>query len=529
MVSVWVDQVTTQQQIPCLEDSRYKMVKTKKAEVNPKAIVTTELVGRESSVAEGTAMVEPQFEVLRFNNRFVRANSYKELHKALLQAEELEEQPVEISFEFDCYPLDGIVAVNRALEKVYGFTHAKERMTFFGPRPPRRLNIATSLDESVQVVFGEMAPPAWEGGSLNLFVKGASAPLALGVSGVVKRKFETSIKEVVETAKMFLKMHSIYRGQPVELDLSYVGTENFDPTQCAPRFMDVTKEIMLILPRDIEFELQTEVWDVMKKPEDFRINNVAIKRGVLLKGKFGTGKSLTSAYTAQLAKECGWTYFYLKTPDKFLSAYKLAQLYSPSVLFVEDCDAIFSGERNKEMNAILETLDGVGSKNAEVITVFTTNFPEKINDAFMRSGRVDIDIELTPPDAEAAGRFVQHFAEKFLAPDVDIKAVGEAFADLVPADIVNGISRAKMRAIGAFGADIDGRVTTDMLVLAGGVMQKKSKPRGDGTTKAERELKVVKDAHLILNPARVALEEVIGPKIESVAGDVKKIKQTLGA
>lgn len=505
------------------------MLKSKRADVNPKALATTELIGSESSVKEGTAVVEPQFEVLRFGARFVRANSYKELHKALLQAEELEEQPVEISFEFDCYPLDGIVAVNRALEKVYGFTHAKERMTFFGPRPPRRLNIAISLDESIQVVYGEMAPPAWEGGSLSLFVKGATAPLALGVSGVVKRKFEPSIKEVVETAKMFLKMNSIYRGQPVELDLSYVGTENFDPTQCAPRFMDVTKEVMLILPRDIEFELQTEVWDVMRRPEDFRINGVAVKRGVLLKGKFGTGKSLTSFYTAQLAKECGWTYFYLKTPDKFLSAYRLAQLYSPSVLFVEDCDAIFSGERTKEMNAILETLDGVGAKNAEVITVFTTNFPEKINDAFMRSGRVDIDIELTPPDAEAAGRFVQHFADRFLAPDIDLTEVGKAFADLVPADIVNGISRAKMRAIGVHGSDIDGKVSTEMLVLAGGVMQKKSKPRGDGTTQAERDLGTVKKAHQILSPSRVALEEIIGPKVDAVAGDVKKIKKTLGA
>jgi hypothetical protein len=505
------------------------MVKTRKADVSDKALVTTELIGRESSVKEGTAVVEPQFEVLRFGQRFVRANSYKELHKALLQAEELEEQPVEISFEFDCYPLDGIVAVNRALEKVYGFTHAKERMTFFGPRPPRRLNIAVSLEESVQVVYGEMAPPAWEGGSLSLFVKGASAPLALGVSGVVKRKFEPSIKEVVETAKWFLKEHSIYRGQPVELDLSYVGTENFDPTQCAPKYMDVTKEVMLILPRDIEFELQTEVWDVMKRPQDFRINGVAVKRGVLLKGKFGTGKSLTSYYTAQIAKEHGWTYFYLKTPEKFLSAYKLAQLYSPSVLFVEDCDAIFSGERTKEMNSILETLDGVGAKNAEVITVFTTNFPEKINDAFMRSGRVDIDIELTPPDAEAAGRFVQHVAGQFIAPDVDITAIGEAFKDLVPADIVNGINRAKMRAIGKFGAEIDARVTTEMLVIAGEVMQKKARPRGDGTTQAEKDLSLVKKAHQILSPSRVAIEEVIGPKVDAVAGDVKKIKKSLGA
>ncbi len=502
----------------------------KKAEVGNKALVTTELVGHgsTSTVVEGTAVVEPQFEVLRHGARFVRANSYKELHKALLQAEELEEQPVEISFEFDCYPLDGIVAVNRALEMVYGFTHAKERMTFFGPRPPRRLNIATGLEDSVQVVYGEMAPPAWEGGSLSLFVKGASAPLSLGVSGVVKRKFEPSIKEVVETAKKFLKHNSIYRGKAIELDMSYVGTENFDPTQCAPKFMDVTKEVTLILPRDVEFELQTEVWDLMKAPENFRCNGVGIKHGVLLSGKFGTGKSLTSYYTAQIAEENGWSYFYLKTPEQFLSAYKLAQLYSPSVLFVEDCDAIFSGERTKEMNSILETLDGVGVKNAEVITVFTSNFPGKINDAFMRSGRVDIEIELTPPDAEAAGRFVKHVGGVYLSEDVDIKAVGNAFADLVPADIVNGINRAKKRAIGIHGAEIDGKVSTEMLVIAGEVMQKKAKPRGDGTTQSDRDLSTVKMAHAILAPP-VQLDPATAAKVDQTAKDTTKIKKSLGA
>jgi hypothetical protein len=490
---------------------------TKKSESQ---LARVELVGKESTVVEGTAVVEPQFEVLRHGSRFVRADTYKDLHKALLQAEELEEQLVEINFTFDCYPLDGIVAMNRALEKVYGFTHAKERQTFFGPRPPRRLNIDVALGESVQVAYGEMAPPSWEGGSLSMHVNGADAPLSLSVSGVVKRKFEPAIKEIVEVAKHFLKHHSIYRGKAVELDMSYVGTENFDPTHCAPRFMDVSQPVTLILPRDIEFELEGELWDVMRSPADYRDNGVSVKRGVLLKGKFGTGKSLTSYCTAQVAEEAGWTYFYLKTPDKFLPGYKLAQLYSPAVLFVEDCDAIFSGERTKEMNAILETLDGVGAKNAEVITVFTTNNPDNINPAFMRSGRIDIEIELTPPDAEAAGRFVQHVAERWLAPDVNIEEVGVAFAGLVPADIVNGINRAKRRAIGNFGKDIDGKVTTEFLVIAGEIMQKKARPRGDGLTQADRDLDTLKKAQAILGP-----KVELGPEFKQVPAHVKAIKK----
>jgi hypothetical protein len=432
---------------------------------------------------------------------------------------------------FDCYPLDGIVAVNRALEQVYGFTHAKERMTFFGPKPPRRLDIATGPKSSVQVVYGAMAPPSWEGGHITMSVNGAEAPLSLSVSGIVKRKFEPAIKGIVEAAKVLLQTHSIYRGQAVELDMSYVGTESFDPTHCAPRFIDVSEEVDLILNQPIQRKLDREVWNRIIHPDNFRMNKVPLKRGVLLKGVFGTGKSLTSYRTAQIAVENNWTYFYLKTADKFLSGYRLAQLYGPAVLFVEDCDAIFSGERTAEMQQLQETLDGVAAKNAEVITVFTTNFPEKINRAFLRSGRIDTEITLLPLDAEAAGRFIRLIAAKWLHPDVDLVEAGKAFADLVPADITNGINLAKTNAIGDNPEgewDIAGKVTTEHLVLAGGDMQEKVKPMGDGKTQNDKDLEVIKNAQRILNPS-VSIAETIGPRMEAVQADVKKIKKTVGA
>src|SRR5438105_4210034 len=65
-----------------------------------------------STVNEGTAHVEPQFICYRHGEKFVTANSFKDLHKGLLQAEELEEQIVAINFSMEGYPLDCIVQVN---------------------------------------------------------------------------------------------------------------------------------------------------------------------------------------------------------------------------------------------------------------------------------------------------------------------------------------------------------------------------------------------------------------------------------
>jgi SpoVK/Ycf46/Vps4 family AAA+-type ATPase len=268
----------------------------------------------------------------------------------------------------------------------------------------------------------------------------------------------------------------------------------------------------------------------MRNPENYRDNDSPVKRGILLTGEYGTGKSLTSYRTAQIAEECGWSYFYLKTPDKFLHAYLMAQLYGPSVLFVEDCDTIFSGERTAEMNSILETLDGVGAKNAEVITVFTTNHPEKLLKVAKRSGRIDATVKLTAPDAEAAVRFIKLVAYRWLADEIDWKPVGEAFAGLVPADITNAINEAKDEAIAEYETrEIDGKITGEMLIWGAKTMREKNVEDGDGLTQSDRDLIVIKKAQQILSPERVSIEEIIGPKVETIMGDVKKVRKAVGA
>jgi SpoVK/Ycf46/Vps4 family AAA+-type ATPase len=198
-------------------------------------------------------------------------------------------------------------------------------------------------------------------------------------------------------------------------------------------------------------------------------------------------------------------------------------------LFVEDCDTIFSGERTAEMNAILETLDGVGAKNAEVITVFTTNHPEKLLKVAKRSGRIDATVRLTAPDAEAAIRFIKLLAARWLAPDIDWTPVGEAFAGLVPADITNSINEAKDEAIAAVGSrDIDGKVTGEMLILGAQTMREKNMEEGDGLSQADRDLAVVKKAQAILTPP-VQLDIAQKAKIDQTGDDVRKIRKAVGA
>jgi hypothetical protein len=456
-------------------------------------------------VESGTAQIEPQFVVTRFSKLLCKANSFLKLHEALHQAEALEETIVNVKMRIEGYPLDCIVALNKAIDRTFGYVQA-----LGGWEPPTRISIEIGYNRSETFAYGRLNPPAWERGYIDMTVP-EDDPMSLLITGQIKRKFEPSITEVVALAKKIVIEESIYRHSAVELDLDYVEDveegNGFNPQKCAPKFIDVSNEVQLILPRDVEHELEADVWGVIERPDAMRKNGIPTKIGVLCSGPYGCGKTLMAAKTARIAAKHGYTYYYLKTPKQFVQAYRLAVKNGRSVLLVEDIDELFGRDRDHQMNNILETMDGIATKDCEVITVFTTNFPERINKAFMRSGRVDNHIRMRTLDAEAASRFIKLLADNKLASDVNYDEVGVAFRDFVAADIRGAISKAKKRAIKMFGDNITNKVSTELLVDAGDAMRKqRDLEHGDGKTIAERDLETVRDAHRIMYNGEIAVE-----------------------
>jgi hypothetical protein len=323
--------------------------------------------------------------------------------------------------------------------------------------------------------MGKLAPPAWSGGFVQIYIDPEN-PLVLRFVGQAQRKYEESLNKVMGVAKQLHKDRSIYQGNAVELNMKFIAQcqagNGFNPEDAAPEFTDVSAKHKLILPLHIQDQLE-DIWNMIRHPEYFWENGDSTKLSVLLQGPFGVGKTLASYCTAQVCVENKWSFMKLKTPQYFQEAYEMAIMHSPRiVLFVEDCDAIFSGGRTPKLNAILDTLDGIG-KNNQIILFFTTNNPDAINPAVMRTGRIDRVLRFGKLDGEAAGRFIHEIAGPFLTEDVDLDKAGAAFDGLVPADITEGIKQAKGSAIGKFGPAIKGRVNTEMLVMKGKIMQDK--------------------------------------------------------
>jgi len=166
--------------------------------------------------------------------------------------------------------------------------------------------------------------------------------------------------------------------------------------------------------------------------ERYETLGIPWRRGYLLYGPPGTGK--TSLVTA-LASELSLNVCVLSLASPNVTDEKIGNLLASvprrSVILIEDIDAFFQ-QRAKADNGVklsysgfINALDGVAAHEGSVVFL-TTNHPQLIDEAAIRSGRVDFRMELGLCDRDQLQRMFRKF--------FDDGAAAERFADAVAAD-----------------------------------------------------------------------------------------------
>jgi SpoVK/Ycf46/Vps4 family AAA+-type ATPase len=116
-----------------------------------------------------------------------------------------------------------------------------------------------------------------------------------------------------------------------------------------------------------------------------------------------------------------------------------AEAQKPCILFVDEFDGIgrrvdlsrdYADYWNSVVNCGLELLDGV-ARTSGVIVVCATNNPSVIDPALLRSGRIDRQIEIPLPDAEARLAILRHH----LGKDIDTVTASVSRAAMVENDL----------------------------------------------------------------------------------------------
>lgn len=426
-----------------------------------------------------------------------------------------EERLYAVHEPIDAYPLDGALAFMKAIKREFGWSENVPQESWFGPIPPTKVGVVVDhLGTTEQVIWGNTSIPAFDSED-EVLQSGFSVidnkRVVYCITGQVKEKHQDIVRTLVQLTKDIVREESIYRNRAFRMNFPDISSKQFNPMTHAPKFMDLTrvKEEELIFPEDVQRLLDVTMLAPLRFPDRCRAAKIPLKRGVLLEGPYGTGKTLTQYVASKIAVQAGWTVIYLEDTDRLHEALQFAKQYQPAMVIAEDIDRVDrnGSDRSDRMNEILNTVDGVEMKGTEVMVVLTTNHVERITKAMLRPGRLDAVIPVRPPDAVAAQKLVRLYSRGKLEEKADLTKVGELLDGHIPAVIREVVERAKLAAVHRNG--MAGHPTMDFViepvdleVAATGMNahlalleEAKPTPKGDIVQAAEVIANAIRDGH----------------------------------
>jgi ATPase family protein associated with various cellular activities (AAA) len=410
------------------------------------------------------------------------------------RAKERDEQPIEFYETIRAFPLDAALALYKAIERKFGVAllEGQTIQTFFGKmkQDVAMIAVQTGPEESdkVLVPWGDFPLPGGAG-VLSIRANVRDGVQVLDVKAATKRKFEDVVRATVELAREIVTKESLYRSKALRM----VFRSDFFKGQFADvRFMDLrgVQRSDLIFSKGLQAAIDTNIWTPLRYPQACTIVGVPQKRGVVLAGPFGVGKTMLAQVTAQIATECGYTFVYLEEVERLPDALTFAQQYAPAVLFAEDIDRV-ANTRDEVLNTILNSLDGIESKNYRVMTILSTNNVEQIHPALLRPGRTDVLLNIQAPDAEAVERLLRKYARGRIAESVNLDQVSTKLSGQIPATVREVVERSKLAAIGRTLGDAEAQlVEVDLEEAAFTVLQQRELVEGkhDDSIKPATEL-----------------------------------------
>jgi len=363
----------------------------------------------------------------------------------LSRLELAEEETIAINEVVDAHPWDGCVAFMQAMKETYGWAAPSPSPRWWGRQPPQMISIETGVNETATIFWGGFKLPGIEG-QLETTTEEKRGQVKFCIGGQAKRKHMEMIHGLAELTRQIVRERSIYRGHALRLSLLNGGGIDLSEP---PTFMNLkrVKEDELVFSEDLMDQVVTNLWTPIEHTAWCREHDVPLKRGVLLEGPYGTGKTLAATITAKKCEANGWTFITVGRVSALEAALQFAVGYQPCVVFVEDIDREMAGERTAKMDDILNKVDGIVSKVSEIMVVLTSNKAGEINRAMLRPGRLDAVLHIGAPDAGAVQKLLRVYGRKLIRPDEDLTQAGAALAGRIPAVIREVVERSKLYAI----------------------------------------------------------------------------------
>jgi SpoVK/Ycf46/Vps4 family AAA+-type ATPase len=240
------------------------------------------------------------------------------------------------------------------------------------------------------------ASPIW----ITTKIKSSMSGVFLGLTITCLNKDIERATQIKLNISKWIKENNYFNGQKIDGQGKFLDVANYT-------WDDV------VLNSDVKDQVFDDIVGFLNHEELYRKNNLPFKRGIILYGKPGCGKTLLGKV---IANEIDSTFIWLtsaqvKSPEMIRHIFGMARDLAPCVLFFEDID-MYTVDRsygifNPLVGEMLAQMDGMEENNG-VIVVATTNRLDAIEGALAsRPSRFDRRFSLDEMDAETTRKMVE--------------------------------------------------------------------------------------------------------------------------
>ncbi len=214
-------------------------------------------------------------------------------------------------------------------------------------------------------------------------------------------------------------------------------------------------------------EAKTMVEDIIgfiKNPDQYAAVGARMPKGLLFYGPPGTGKTLMAKAIAGEAN----VPFYTMSGSDFVQMYvgvgasRIRNLFNKAkknekaVIFIDEIDAIgkkrarnsnaSNDERDQTLNALLTEMSGFHD-NQGIVVIGATNRLDTLDEALLRPGRFDRQIEIGLPDVNSRKKIITlHAKNKPIADDVNFDELAKSTVYFSGAMLENLMNEAAIQA-----------------------------------------------------------------------------------
>jgi cell division protease FtsH len=219
-----------------------------------------------------------------------------------------------------------------------------------------------------------------------------------------------SAKYLLNGVQELIKERNVFRGQVLSFEGAAfregVGPLTFHRRPELPRDA-------VVLPDGLLDRVERQVLGIARQRETLRAADQHLRRGVLLYGPPGAGKTHTVRYLLSGLPDFTVLLLSGTSIHQIGPACALARMLQPALVVLEDCDLIAEsrdfhrGGEHPLLFQVLNEMDGL-SDDADVAFLLTTNRVDLLEPALaQRPGRVDLAIEIPLPDMAGRRRLLE--------------------------------------------------------------------------------------------------------------------------